>query len=440
MKNKLLCLLLINLSSWYCFGSSPLRVTQVDSTPAGCTGDFPGELTVTIAGGTPPYAYDVGGDLNIPIDDSQFIFEGAPGEYTFRIFDQSNPQQFTNVTASISPAPPLSITAIAVQNNACSGDANGVITVTTQGGIQPLAFFANGIQSQSNTFRDLQSGTYQITVVQGGGCPGAIGAVAILPLPIRFTTDFTESTCNGGNDATLTIAVVQGPGEGGNPPFTFSINGGLTFVPGDTPISKQFTGLTAGTYNPVVQDTNGCRYSLIPIVIPQPTLFAITLTVSGTTITVVPNVQDPAITYSLDGGTPQSSPVFTGVGPGPHSVKAVLDDDTCAVARVVISPLDFTTTTLSQPSCRSGDLGSFRVNATGGVPPYMYSNDGGKTFQASPIFTGLIAGIYRVVVRDSAGTMVGHDVTVGTVISPTDSPIRNFIIGKYCKRCVAFTS
>ena len=50
-------------------------------------------------------------------------------------------------------------------------------------------------------------------------------------------------------------------------------------------------------------------------------------------------------------------------------------------------------------SCES-ENGSITITPSGGMPPYMFSIDGGLTFGSSGTVTGLSAGMYDVVVND----------------------------------------
>jgi hypothetical protein len=84
------------------------------------------------------------------------------------------------------------------------------------------------------------------------------------------------------------------------------------------------------------------------------------------------------------------------------------------------------TTSVSDSSCNTNinkfdfitGNGSIIVTANGGVPPYQYSNNGGLSYQSSPIFNNLTPGVYQVYVKDSnniIGTL--SNVVVGSTPS-----------------------
>lgn len=71
---------------------------------------------------------------------------------------------------------------------------------------------------------------------------------------------------------------------------------------------------------------------------------------------------------------------------------------------------------LFQPPCY-GDKGAIAFShITGGTPPYIYSIDGGQTFDTYPIFTQLEPNIYHLVVQDANGCEYEHN---ATIIQPT---------------------
>lgn len=68
------------------------------------------------------------------------------------------------------------------------------------------------------------------------------------------------------------------------------------------------------------------------------------------------------------------------------------------------------------PLSTTNNLGSFTVNATGGVEPYQYSIDGGATYQNSPVFTGLEAAKYNVTVKDADQCTTGFsNIVIGKI-------------------------
>ena len=79
----------------------------------------------------------------------------------------------------------------------------------------------------------------------------------------------------------------------------------------------------------------------------------------------------------------------------------------------------FVTATDNDAVC--GGYGSITVNASGGFSPYQYSVDGGLTYQASPIFNGLVPGTYSVTAQDDNG-VVG---TFGNVVI-TNTPATTY--------------
>lgn len=64
--------------------------------------------------------------------------------------------------------------------------------------------------------------------------------------------------------------------------------------------------------------------------------------------------------------------------------------------------------------------GSILVMASGGTEPYMYSIDGGATFQSEPLFENLTGGDYDVLIQDDEDCTYSETVTVMTTTSLND--------------------
>ena len=74
-------------------------------------------------------------------------------------------------------------------------------------------------------------------------------------------------------------------------------------------------------------------------------------------------------------------------------------------------PLELVLESKTDILCFGDNTGSITVMATGGLPPYMYSLNGG-TPQASPTFNNLVAGVYTVGVEDTLGNTDSISVTL----------------------------
>lgn len=61
-----------------------------------------------------------------------------------------------------------------------------------------------------------------------------------------------------------------------------------------------------------------------------------------------------------------------------------------------------------------GSDGNIVITASDGTPPYLYSIDGGTSYQTSPIFKGLKSGIYAVQTQDSVTDIVYDSITLKT--------------------------
>jgi subtilisin-like proprotein convertase family protein len=267
----------------------------------------------------------------------------------------------------------------------CHGDATGNIEVQAFGGVPPYQYSLNGGPFQSeNLFEGLPAGMYEIEVVDN------LGNQLLLPA-IEFTQpDLLEA------NAALSGNTLEGTATGGTAPYAYSLDG-VDYQP-----EGLFEGLPNGDYTLYVQDANGCQATAA---------FSVNLILSAAVesgdvscfgdsdgfiaVTSVNGGESP-YTYSLNGGTAQSDPLFENLPAGAYDL--LIEDNqgqTFELTGIVIggpSELLFDVTVM-------GD--TIDIAATGGTPPYLYSLDGGQTFSEDAIFTGLANGDYDVLVRDA---------------------------------------
>lgn len=205
----------------------------------------------------------------------------------------------------------------------------GIITVQGIGGKGPYMNSINGgTYSTSNVFPGLVAGIYMISTKDALGCETLIYVVIEPYLPLVASLTKTDVSCNGNRDGSISINPT-----GGQAPYVYSRDGGITYVS-----SNVFTNLTAGTYNIVIRDANGCLVSYMAI-ITEPTFLIATAVVENQTITVTATGGTANYSYSLDGGTYQTSTIFTNIASGNHDIY-VKDANGCIFSmNVTVDPI-----------------------------------------------------------------------------------------------------
>ncbi|PKP19907.1 MAG: hypothetical protein CVU05_10225, partial [Bacteroidetes bacterium HGW-Bacteroidetes-21] len=386
--------------------SGLITATATGSAQVSCYNANDGEITVTANGGTGAYLYSLNGGTA----QNSNVFSGLiAGTYTVDVSDINGCNVTTSAVTISNPAM-LTATATGSTQVSCFNGNDGEITVTANGGTGAYNYSLNGGTAQtSNVFSGLIAGTYSIVVSDINGCNVTTSAVTIAN-PAMLTATSTGSaqvSCYNANDGEITVTA-----NGGTGAYLYSLNGGTAQT------SNVFSGLIAGTYSIVVSDINGCNVTTSAVIISNPAMLTATATGSAQVscynandgeITVTANGGTGAYLYSLNGGTAQTSNVFSGLIAGTYTV-VVSDINGCNVttdAVTIANPVMLTATATgsAQVSCYNANDGEITVTANGGTGAYLYSLNGG-TAQTSNIFSGLIAGTYTVVVSDINGCNV----------------------------------
>ncbi|HMU09764.1 MAG TPA: T9SS type A sorting domain-containing protein [Ferruginibacter sp.] len=372
--------------------------------PAACNTNN-GTITVNASGGTAPFEYSLNGTVFQPSN----IFTGlTPGSYTVYAKDAGN--CYGSASVIISNVPRVQVTAFTVA--ASCGNSDGMIVATGSAGTAPYLYSLNGTVFQSgNIFTNLAAGFYTVTIKDARDCINTTGiAVSNSTAPI-IAAAATPATCGNANGS---ITVTS---SGGAAPLQYSIDG-INFQ-----ASNIFNGLITGNYIAMVKDANGCinakQVFVGTVNGPQVLTAAIIHAVCGLnngTITATAAGGTGALQYSINGTTYQAGTVFNGVGAGSYTLY-VKDANSCIkTLPVLVNNLAGPAAVVSSSpaSCGLSD-GTITVTATGGTLALTYSNNGGTSFQASNIFTGLTAGTYNIVVKDARGCIYNTSVDVTAI-------------------------
>ncbi|HWJ02416.1 MAG TPA: hypothetical protein VNU93_01980, partial [Verrucomicrobiae bacterium] len=154
-----------------------------------------------------------------------------------------------------------------------------------------------------------------------------------------------------------------------------------------------------------------------PISAPQLTPTQPTCTVATGSITVTSPLGS-TLTYKLDNGTYQSSPNFTGVAPGTHTVT-VRNADGCTASNTVTinaQPQTPTAPTLgtTQPTCTVATGTITVTSSTTGLTFSLNSTAAADFTNTTGVFAGLAPGTYTIRARNADGCIsAGTQATIG---------------------------
>ncbi len=372
-----------------------LNATLVTSVPATC-GTNSGSVTVSASGGTPTYTYTLG-----TVNNTTGTFTGlAPGTYTVTATDANGCTATIAATVASTVSPTASVSS--QQPVSCFGGVNGSAIIGIVGGTAPYTFsLTPGPTQASNVFNNLAAGSYTATVTDVNGCVATVPVIITQPTQLTYTTAITNVSCFG-----LCNGQIQITPAGGTAPYDYSHDNGLTFT-----LANPITNLCAGNVDLVVRDSKGCLTNST-VAITQPAALSATFTkvdpiCNGScdgSITVNAAGGTPAYSYSLNGGTAQTSNVILNVCGGTQDVE-ITDANGCAIEvnPVLVNPpaVQINMVSMTESSCgfNSGEL---VVNAVSPNPPFNYSINSG-VLQSSGTFSNLFAGAYQVLAVDNLG-------------------------------------
>ncbi|MES2619899.1 MAG: choice-of-anchor L domain-containing protein, partial [Bacteroidota bacterium] len=381
-----------------------VNVTVNSTSVIACYGANTGTINITASGGIPSYTF-LWSD-NSALEDRTNMLGGT---YFVVATDQMGCTATTSATIN-QPLSPLTIDTVVATDVACFGAATGSLITTVSGGTSPYSYmWTDGATTANRT--NILAGNYDLTVTDANGCSTSVSNTITQPsAAVSATTSVTNVLCFGGSNGAISLNPT-----GGVSPYSFNWGGGIT--------TQNRTGLTAGTYNVVITDSNSCTASVsrtitqpaaalnAVTVVTQVACFgnstgAINLTVSGGTT---------AYAYNWGGGiTTQNR---TNIPAGTYNVT-VTDANACSVSAsaVVTQPTSSVAVTISSTtnvSCFGGSNGAINISASGGTTAYSYNWGGGVTTQNR---TNIPAGTYNVTVTDANACSIS---TSATITQPT---------------------
>ena len=402
--------------------SAPSVTNVAFTDPTNC-GVVDGTITVTATGGSGSYQYSIDSGTTYLANGGAFT-NLAGGTYCIFVKNADGTCIVTGQCVTLTDKVAPVIASVASTNPTDCGVSDGTITISASSSVGNAIEFSidGGTNWQvSNIFSGLNGDTYEIRVRNADGtCIVSNADVVLIDKVQPNITNVTvvdPSNC-GQNDGSITIAATGGGA------LEYSIDGGLNYQNSGT-----FTGLSAGTYNGIVRNLDGTcvtAYGSNPINLTTPNAATIT-NVSFTdptncgltdgTITVAATGGSGSYQFSIDSGSTWTNLTgsFTGLeGDKTYQVRIRNADGTCeVVGQTVIltnkvAPSIVNVSSSNPTDCGVTD-GTITIQANSSVGnPIEFSIDGGATYQASNVFTGLDASgnPYEIRVRNADGTCV----------------------------------
>lgn len=398
-------------------GSTEITIEITETNNIICAGDNNGTVSGQATGGSGPLMYSIDGETYGSSSGFEDLSEGA---YFFYAQDMNG--CYDSIPFEITSPPALDVE-IEATDITCSGENNGALTITAAGGNgSPYIYTLNGEIIQS-TVENLTVGTYDLIVTDVSGCEASTSFSIAEPSELVMTTEATDVSCFGDEDGSISLVAT-----GGTEPYSYSLSG----IESTTGV---YTSLAAGTYQAIITDANDCTTDLtiqlavasnITAEVAQLTAVSCNGLSDGSVLITSSNTSG-TVTYTLEGGTPTTDPLFSNLPPGDY-LASVSDDSGCgaAVFFTIEEPaaLAISSQVVDNVSCNGLEDGSISIVASGGTAPYTYDiNPGGAQ-------DNLAAGTYTLSVIDANGCSL---TSTFTITEPTGLTLSvNNVFGASC--------
>jgi gliding motility-associated-like protein len=377
----------------------PLPVGNTVASDISCNAAGDGVVDLTVSSGTPPFTY-----LWSNGETTEDLSGLESGTYSVVITDVNGCTGSTSATI----LEPQSLLVSGLDSQVlCNGGTDGSINLSVSGGIAPYTVaWSNGETTED--IAGLEAGTYSAIITDFNGCTANYATTITEPDALNVTYMSNPATCEASNGSVVTEVT------GGTAPYFYNWSNGTS--------SANLNSASAGNYELVVTDANGCTYTLDLEVESVSNLIAQVYTEdvtcngrnNGSAIVVVDSGNGPYV-YEWSHG-PTTAGV-TGLAQAAYGVT-VTDAFGCSITlQVDIYEPDALVVELTSPDLGNGfnvtpyggSNGSVSADAYGGTEPYSYVWSNGSTNEN---IGNLTSGEYSVTVTDANGCVAYSSITL----------------------------
>jgi len=286
-----------------------------------------------------------------------------------------------------------------VTNATCFGGATGSATIIPTGGNAPYTYSITAPPQSNGTgiFSGLLAGTYSVIVSDAMAATNSITFTITEPSQILLNVTSTPALCNGTSTGTINITSVIG----GNPAFTYNLNGSAYQG------SSTFLNVPAGILLVGVRDINGCIGSNT-VQVTEPTQLVTSISTQSVScfgaadgaFTITATGGSPAYTFTTSAGLATNICSNLAAGVYTYSVTDANNCITPGIVSIVQPAVLSPTLTTTNPTCNGlcNGTGSLALSGGTGTTTFFWL----PGLQSGNTLNNLCAGSQTVIITSNA--------------------------------------
>ncbi len=363
-----------------------------------CPGNKDGSILAQPSGGTMPFTFAWNNGQSGPL-----LINLGMGSYTVTITDVNGCK---HIGTSVVGERPANSYQVFTQSPTCFNGQDGSAWVEVIQALEPVSYYWQDPAMQlTDTAVGLQAGNYVVIVEDLLGCKDTLSLT--VPQTDSITLQLTASmaACTGSMDGTASVMVLSG----GIAPYDYLWSDPMAQS------TSTAIGLTNGTYQVTVNDSNGCTQT--------GSVFIDMADGVNAQITSTPthcqSSQDGTITLVVSGGvwpysflwddpTGSTDSLLTGLNPGIYHVTITTAQGCITRDSIVVdvsNGLKIDSIMVQLPSCPGSNDGELEAIIIGGSGLLTYVWSGPSVSMSNPAI-GLSSGNYTLTVTDGLGCTV----------------------------------